>query len=104
MKSVTVTLSCGHEIAFTVASPRHGASLWCVRCQGMRRVTEVVGAWRWSCRNCSTGRRGDVVRWNSVKQATAHTNRFSHVTVVTQEGVPDCDEIVIRVQTEEIPF
>lgn len=105
LKPVTVTLSCGNELAFLAYSPKPGDRLWCYKHEHISPVDTVSGNYAWRCLKCPQSRQGTTVRYNTARQATAHTNKMGHVTVLFRQGVPDSEEkINPSGDTEEIPF
>lgn len=77
--TVTVVLTCGHELLFRYHPPKPGRNVYCTRCSDMRRVTGGPGDWRAVCDDCTfrrSRRRLETVRDNiadHLQKAPRHT-------------------------------
>lgn len=78
LRHVQVRLECEHVLLFGSPSPMKGESLWCVRCQDMRRVVDAPVEYRVRCRRCAVSRPFGQARLNAEVFASKHANKYGH--------------------------
>jgi hypothetical protein len=86
---VTVRLSCGHELRFSMHPPRMRETCWCQSCQRYREVTKAPGKpkeYSGKCRHCRKGYRA-VCLTDVYVGVVKHVNTRGHsVEIFDNDG------------------
>jgi len=83
MTKHTVTLECHHIATFSDAGPPIlGDTIYCVRCQAMREVTEAPPEYRIRCLRCTFTRMLGPMRLTAEVKAAGHVRRKAHPVAI----------------------
>lgn len=104
-KNVSIILECGHMQIFHVP-PQNGESIWCLRCVGMKAVTNAPPRWKSRCASCGFSREHGAGRSIAIAAGDRHlrTHPSHEMKIIDGYKVDirfgNCDQTVIPMMPE----